>query len=257
MVTIRFSSANASSANRSTVWKSRKASSSSHSRLPSSIAVGSQVSALWVKPKRSRQQKWNVVVPRRSSPWKWAIAWKFPSPTAASASVDGKFQGFLRCACVGQCKTNRCSCVASNVKCNSRCHQGHKCANVNWITRAVNWYVAMICIHNTVLAHDYMISCLSCNSDLHKNSSCNSELHDFGYAIQNSMISTMQFRIAYAVQNCICSSELHDFDHAILNRMIFNIACNVYMWSASTLDFWSLCDQDEVRNLIQDQFQKS
>lgn len=49
---------------------------------------------------------------------------------AASASVDGKVQGFLRCACVGQCKTNRCSCVASNVKCNSRCHQGHKCANV-------------------------------------------------------------------------------------------------------------------------------
>lgn len=48
---------------------------------------------------------------------------------SALASDHGG-QGFKKCSCRSQCTTNRCQCRKSNVKCNSRCHSSHSCANV-------------------------------------------------------------------------------------------------------------------------------
>ena len=42
----------------------------------------------------------------------------------------GKGQGFVKCGCKGNCATNRCSCRAAKVPCNSRCHgKEFLCAN--------------------------------------------------------------------------------------------------------------------------------
>lgn len=38
-------------------------------------------------------------------------------------------QGFVRCSCTTQCKTNRCTCKNNNVLCNSRCHISLPCCN--------------------------------------------------------------------------------------------------------------------------------
>lgn len=49
---------------------------------------------------------------------------------ATAETFDKQSQGYLRCACTGQCKTDRCSCKASKISCNSRCHRGNKCSNM-------------------------------------------------------------------------------------------------------------------------------
>jgi hypothetical protein len=38
-------------------------------------------------------------------------------------------QGFVRCDCRKMCTSNRCKCKASNVLCNSRCHNSSTCSN--------------------------------------------------------------------------------------------------------------------------------
>ncbi|XP_041365670.1 uncharacterized protein LOC121380767 [Gigantopelta aegis] len=43
-------------------------------------------------------------------------------------------QGYAKCNCAAsgkQCRTNRCKCFKSGVKCNSRCHSSITCANKN------------------------------------------------------------------------------------------------------------------------------
>ena len=42
----------------------------------------------------------------------------------------GHGQGFLKCACTGDCATNRCSCRKAELKCSSKCHEKqYKCRN--------------------------------------------------------------------------------------------------------------------------------
>ena len=44
-------------------------------------------------------------------------------------------QGYAKCNCAAsgkQCRTKRCKCFKSGVKCNSRCHSSITCANKNW-----------------------------------------------------------------------------------------------------------------------------
>jgi len=48
---------------------------------------------------------------------------------AASASHVGG-QGMLRCACTGPCTTARCACRKAKRVCNSRCHKGRSCQNL-------------------------------------------------------------------------------------------------------------------------------
>ncbi|KAK7090526.1 hypothetical protein V1264_010310 [Littorina saxatilis] len=40
-------------------------------------------------------------------------------------------QGYIKCNCAGtkKCRTNRCKCYKSKIKCNSRCHQSLNCHN--------------------------------------------------------------------------------------------------------------------------------
>lgn len=38
-------------------------------------------------------------------------------------------QGYQRCACKSNCKTNKCKCKASGIFCNSKCHQSLPCSN--------------------------------------------------------------------------------------------------------------------------------
>ena len=47
---------------------------------------------------------------------------------AKAESISGG-QGFSRCQCTGNCKTKRCKCFKSNVKCNSKCHNQRSCTN--------------------------------------------------------------------------------------------------------------------------------
>lgn len=41
----------------------------------------------------------------------------------------GSGQGFRRCMCTQNCRTNRCSCVKNNIICSSSCHPGRSCDN--------------------------------------------------------------------------------------------------------------------------------
>jgi hypothetical protein len=41
---------------------------------------------------------------------------------AVTHSSLGLCQGYVRCQCVGKCSTKRCSCKASDISCNTKCH---------------------------------------------------------------------------------------------------------------------------------------
>ncbi len=42
----------------------------------------------------------------------------------------GEGQGFVKCECLGQCKTKRCKCMSMSLKCKSRCHgTNNSCLN--------------------------------------------------------------------------------------------------------------------------------
>ncbi|CAK9807179.1 hypothetical protein ANTPLA_LOCUS5208 [Anthophora plagiata] len=44
------------------------------------------------------------------------------------SSVSGG-QGYQRCVCKGQCKSNKCKCKKSGKLCNSKCHNSLICLN--------------------------------------------------------------------------------------------------------------------------------
>lgn len=46
---------------------------------------------------------------------------------ATSSSMFG--QGYFHCNCATNCNTKRCSCLKSDRKCNSRCHNSLSCKN--------------------------------------------------------------------------------------------------------------------------------
>ena len=39
-------------------------------------------------------------------------------------------QGYTKCSCKSKCETGRCSCFKKKMICNSRCHPGTSCKNV-------------------------------------------------------------------------------------------------------------------------------
>ena len=49
--------------------------------------------------------------------------------TAVGKTSGG--QGYIKCSCKGNCSTHRCSCNKQNMKCNSKCHPGSSCSNIN------------------------------------------------------------------------------------------------------------------------------
>ena len=49
--------------------------------------------------------------------------------TAVGKTSGG--QGYIKCSCKANCSTLRCSCNKQNMKCNSKCHPGSSCSNIN------------------------------------------------------------------------------------------------------------------------------
>ena len=51
----------------------------------------------------------------------------------ATVSV-GVGQGYVKCMCTGKCQTNRCSCKAADIPCNTKCHPHSASGCVNSFT---------------------------------------------------------------------------------------------------------------------------